>query len=65
MTPRRKSYQLMYKYYKKGLGCTKSDECALIAVNEIIEIASDYSEDKELTKKYWQRVKQQIEKRLI
>ena len=55
----------MYKYYKKGLGCAKSDECALIAVNEIIEIASDYSEDKELTKKYWQRVKQQIEKRLI
>ena len=65
MTPRSKSYQLMYKYYKKGLGCAKSDECALIAVNEIIEIASDYSEDKELTKKYWQRVKQQIEKRLI
>ena len=65
MTPRGKSIQLMYKYYKKGLGCAKSEECALIAVDEIIKIASDYNEDKELTKKYWQRVKQQIEKRLI
>lgn len=65
MTPRRKSTQLMYKYYKKGLGCAKSEECALIAVDELIKVASDYNEDKELTKKYWQRVKQQIEKRLI
>ena len=65
MTPRGKSYQLMYKYYKKGLGCAKSEECALIAVDELIKVASDYNENKELTKKYWQRVKQQIEKRLI
>jgi hypothetical protein len=37
-------------------------QCALIAINELIEIASDYCDyDETITKKYWEKVKIEIE----
>ena len=37
-------------------------QCALIAVDELIEIACDYSDyDEEVTKDYWEKVKIEIE----
>lgn len=37
-------------------------ECAILTINNILEIASDYSEEKIVTKSYWKRVKKEIEK---
>jgi hypothetical protein len=37
-------------------------ECAILSVNQILEIASDYSEEKIVTKAYWKKVKKEIEK---
>lgn len=37
-------------------------EFAYITINNILEIASDYSEEKIVTKSYWKRVKKIIEK---
>ena len=37
-------------------------QCALITVNELIEVACDISDyDEAVTKEYWQEVKQEIE----
>ena len=37
-------------------------QCALIAVDELIEVACDISDyDEAVTKEYWQEVKQEIE----
>jgi hypothetical protein len=37
-------------------------QCALIAIDELIEIACDYSDyDETVTKEYWQEVKIEIE----
>jgi hypothetical protein len=43
--------------------CTSiAKQCALIAVDELIEIACDYSDfDETVTKEYWEKVKQEIE----
>jgi hypothetical protein len=38
-------------------------QCVLIAIDELIEIACDYSDyDETVTKEYWEKVKQEIEK---
>lgn len=39
-------------------------EFAISAVNELIEIASDYSEEKIVTKRFWRSVKKEIEKQI-
>jgi hypothetical protein len=43
--------------------CTSiAKQCALIAVDELIEIACDYSDyDETVTKEYWEKVKKEIE----
>jgi hypothetical protein len=69
MTPRDKAIELMDKYWqldvddKAPVWTEKCKQCCLIAVDELIEVASDYCDfDETITKKYWQEVKQEIEK---
>ena len=66
MTPQDKAQQLVDKYstitkWKMGVEqeyiIKKAKECALIAVDEIIEVAYWNS-----VKEYWKEVKQEIEK---
>ena len=69
MTPKEKAEQLIRKYYTFGinkegqtLSWNECKECALIAVDEII-LSLDYDYiGFERQNKYWQEVKQEIEK---
>jgi hypothetical protein len=70
MTPREKADELYSKYddllNKDFMNPIVFDnqlkQCALIAVDELIEVASDYCDfDETITKKYWQEVKNEIE----
>lgn len=56
MTPKEKALELVHKYYIHSL---KGKECALIAVNEMLDDASEELFAKKI--KYWQEVKQEIE----
>ena len=62
MTPKEKADELVERLY----GCAEINEytakrCALIAVDEILNLASFYNDTQgEVT--YWQEVKQEIEK---
>ena len=65
MTPKEKAFELMIKYFKLSY-CNdtrerhyNSKECALIAVDEILFLAQWTEES---ICKYWQEVKQEIEK---
>jgi hypothetical protein len=66
MTPKKKAEELVEKYdstltYLESK--SKVKQCALIAVDELIEVASDYCDyDETITKKYWEKVKTEIEK---
>jgi hypothetical protein len=67
MTPKEKAKELLLKFMAIQFGdfpTTDAKQCALIAVDEIIELAYwEYMESmggKE--KKFWQEVKQEIEK---
>jgi hypothetical protein len=71
MTPKEKAEQLIRKYYSFGinkegqtLSWDESKQCALIAVDEIINNSLEYMgcdlNDGEII--YWQEVKQEIEK---
>jgi hypothetical protein len=69
MTPQEKARELVDKMY--GVTDYQAKQSALIAVDEIISsspslpILGDggtYGEDIELSNKYWQEVKQEIEK---
>jgi hypothetical protein len=73
MNPKLKANELFEKYYQIGKNhdFDYAKDCALIAVDEIISsspslpILGDggtYGEDIELSNKYWQEVKQEIEK---
>jgi hypothetical protein len=63
MTPKEKAKELFEKYYQLnfygfGVYCTTTaKQCALIAVDEILKVIHTNMEDK-----YWQEVKQEIEK---
>jgi len=68
MTPREKAKELVSKYYKdsdllvEDLSWTQAKECALIAVDEIL---NHHSQEKNLYRidtYYWQEVKKEIEK---
>ncbi len=60
MTPQEKSKELFDKYYDYlGMPDCFAKECALIAVDEILEV-NKYSHNTLLN--YWQEVKQEIEK---
>ena len=77
MTPKEKANELVVKFIKHSRAekdikpIQSAKQCALIAVDEIISsspslpILGDggtYGEDIELSNKYWQEVKQEIEK---
>ena len=66
MSPKEKAKDLVNKYFKdsdlltyKELGWIQSTECALIAVDEIINAGKDVDE---FSDRYWYEVKQEIEK---
>ena len=63
MMPKEKAKELVRKYYTFGLNNPAQSfswyeckECALIAVNEILNVIHTNMEDK-----YWEEVKQEIE----
>lgn len=64
MTPKEKAEELVNKFlqyadtFHNG-NMYNAKQCALIAVDEILNITLFYFEDE---KKYWQQVKQEIEK---
>jgi hypothetical protein len=69
MTPKEKANKLCMRFLIQtttdipyGINKAIAKECALIAVDEIINIACDVSDyDKSVTKSYWIEVKQEIE----
>ena len=70
MTPIEKANELYSKYddlLNKDFGNpivfdNQIKQCALIAIDELIEVACDYSDyDKTVTKEYWEKVKIEIE----
>jgi hypothetical protein len=72
MTPKEKAKELVYKFYPSvqwKLGqedcLDRAKRCALIAVDEILNAITFNMYDEEsynIEDKYWQEVKQQIEK---
>jgi hypothetical protein len=66
MTPKEKAEEITLLYYNLGkhlyVPISFAKQCALIAINELIEIACDYSDfDETVTKEYWDKVKIEIE----
>jgi len=69
MTPKEKAKKLVYKYWDiENIDFINSIECALIAVDELIEAHIKISKEESGTtlidygQNYWQEVKQEIEK---
>ncbi len=69
MTPKEKAEELVEKFtdieneYNEYSDFKQAKQCALIAVNEIIKVACDYSDyDETVTKEYWEKVKIEIDK---
>lgn len=76
MTPKEKTVDIFYKYFQATNNHYIAKECALIAVNEIIESSpldpndaeewlqpEDWFSDANISaEKYWLEVKQEIEK---
>ena len=64
MTTKEKSLDIFYKYYQSShTNWNQAKECALIAVNEIIELHKGMfmAERENQNESYWQEVKQEIE----
>ena len=62
MTPKEKAKELVDKYYIfNHIGNRHAIKCALIAVDEILKVASFYN-DSQAEVIYWQEVKQEIVK---
>ena len=70
LTPKEKAEELVYKMYAgfvHSLYSYKAKQCALIAVDELIEshlllTTTHESEPSIRCKRYWQEVKQELEK---
>jgi len=69
MTPKQKAVELVNKFsdYTVQESWQSKNyfaiECALIAVDELIEFAYNYTDyNEKSTKEYWEEVKQEIEK---
>jgi hypothetical protein len=72
MTPKEKAIQLVNKYlcvddyYKRDSGCRISQyeakQCALIAVDEVIEALHEHYWQNRLIIDYWKEVKHELEK---
>jgi hypothetical protein len=66
MTPKEKAEQLvesfmLWKFQKCELTKKQAKQCALIAVDEILEFAYNYTDyNEKSTKEYWEEVKQEI-----
>ena len=69
MTPKEKAFELFDKYmqpidelHKYPMCFATAKKCALIAVDEVIEFAYNYTDyNEKSTKEYWQEVKKEIE----
>jgi phosphopantetheinyl transferase len=67
MTPKEKAIEITLLYYNLGkhlyVPMSFAKQCALIAIDELIEVACDISDyDEAVTKEYWEEVKQEIKK---
>jgi hypothetical protein len=69
MTPKNKAENLVVKFLKHSRAeiditpIQSAKQCALIAVDELIKVACDYSDyDETVTKEYWEKVKIEIDK---
>lgn len=66
MTPREKAEELLLVYYNLGkdfyIPISFAKQCALIAVDELIEQENKYNNGSFYPSNYWQEVKQEIEK---
>jgi hypothetical protein len=64
MTPKEKAHELVDKmYHYQWREKQRAKQCALIAVDELIDQCWSYREiDLGLALEYWQEVKQEIEK---
>jgi hypothetical protein len=61
MTPNEKAVQLYRYYIDYTQGHYNCKQCALIAVDEILDIVNSiYDYDREALDPYWQEVKQEI-----
>ena len=58
MSPKEKAIELVDRFTFNCRECDNAKQCALIAVDEVLDIAQ-YSGDKEYA--YWQEVKYEIE----
>jgi hypothetical protein len=67
MTPKEKAKELTNKYFKGSdllyhdLSWIQAKECALIAVNEIIDCTKNGLGLTKYSKEYWEQVKKEIE----
>jgi len=59
MTPKEKAFQLVKRYYKDY---DLSKECALIAVDEILNSRPAITDSQIEYQKYWEEVKHEINK---
>lgn len=59
MTPKEKAQELCNKHYHMNHHCNDAKECALLTVNEIL---LGYMGNPNPKVKYWEEVKQEIEK---
>lgn len=69
MTPKEKAQELFFNFYEIdndsidfGMNKEMAKQCALIAVDEIIEALHEHHWQNRLIIDYWQEVKQEIEK---
>jgi hypothetical protein len=56
MTPREKAVELIYKFGMENQYYERAKQCALIAVDEVLNVIDNF----EMI--YWEQVKQEIEK---
>jgi hypothetical protein len=64
MTPKEKAAELVNRYFLSDIDIDWYDSvnCALIAVDEILDELQDTTEFNRIRCNYWQEVKQEIEK---
>ena len=60
MTPQEKAKELIRQFY--SVGAVECKQCALIAVNEVLDDYEQFPYKVQLGKDYWNEVKEEIEK---
>ena len=62
MTPKEKAEELVGKYYFQVETLEEQKQCALIAVDEMLDVIQTiYDHDYAVLNPYWEKVKQEIE----